>query len=138
MISVPPGVDPEDFLRPLLRDAAAAGIRVVRAFTGGPTVASPYPTPFTELIRRIIEVHLPGILFGPAPTYGGYTTSALLRQKGFPTYGFSPIRMNITDSMRRHSSNERIYLRDYLSGLKVYEDVLEEFVLNSKMCEDCH
>ena len=81
---------------------------------------------------------MPGILFGPAPTYGGYTTSALLRQKGFPTYGFSPIRMNITDSMRRHSSNERIYLRDYLSGLKVYEDVLEEFVLNSKMCEDCH
>ena len=138
VISVPPGVDPEDFLRPLLRDAAAAGIRVVRAFTGGPTVASPYPTPFTELIRRVTEVHFPGILFGPAPTAGGYTTSALLRQKGFPTYGFSPIPMNITDSMRRHSANERVYLRDYLTGLQVYEDVLEEFVLNSKMCEDCH
>jgi len=46
--------------------------------------------------------------------------------------------MNITDSMRRHSANERLYLRDYLTGLQVYEDFLEEFALNSKMCEDCH
>jgi acetylornithine deacetylase/succinyl-diaminopimelate desuccinylase-like protein len=129
VVSVPPGMDPGDFLRPILEGAVAAGIRVTRSFSGGPTVGSPYPTAFTELIRRVIEGHFPGVPFGPAPAVGGFTTSALLRQRGYPTYGFSPIPMNITDSVRRHGPNERVYLRDYLKGVETFEDVLEEFAL---------
>jgi acetylornithine deacetylase/succinyl-diaminopimelate desuccinylase-like protein len=137
-ISVPPGLDPMAFLRPIVADAASAGVRVTRTFSGGVALASPYPTPFTEMIRRVTEAHFPGVLFGPAPTFGGYTTSALLRQKGIPTYGYSSIPMNISDSSRRHGANERIYLRDYLTGVRVYEDLLEEFALTTKICEDCH
>ncbi|HYV42286.1 MAG TPA: hypothetical protein VEO02_10900, partial [Thermoanaerobaculia bacterium] len=70
-----------------------------------------------------------GVPFGPAPTAGGYTTSTLLRQRGYSTYGFSPIPMNITDAVRRHWTNERVYLRDYLTGVEAFEDVLEEFAL---------
>lgn len=137
-ISVPPGLDPMSYLRPVVADAESAGVHVRRAFSGSVALASPYPTPFTELIRRVTEVHFPGVPFGPAPTSGGYTTSALLREKGIPTYGYSSIPMNISDSSRRHGGNERIYLRDYLTGVRVYEDLLEEFALTSKMCEDCH
>ncbi len=132
-ISVPPGLDPMTFLLPIVTDAPSAGVRVTRAFSGGVALASPYPTSLTEMIRRVTEAHFPGVPFGPAPTFGGYTTSALLRQKGIPTYGYSSIPMNITDSSRRHGGNERIYLRDYLTGVRVYEDLLEEFALTSKM-----
>jgi hypothetical protein len=38
--------------------------------------------------------------------------------------------MNITDSVRRHGNNERVYLRDYVKGVALFEDVLEEFALN--------
>jgi acetylornithine deacetylase/succinyl-diaminopimelate desuccinylase-like protein len=37
--------------------------------------------------------------------------------------------MNITDAVRRHGANERIYLRDYLRGVDLFRDVLEEFAL---------
>jgi len=137
-ISVPPGLDPMSFLQPILADAASAGVRVTRAYSAGVALASPYPTLFTEMLRQVTEAHFPGVPFGPAPTSGGYTTSALLRQKGIPTYGYSPIPMNITDSSRKHGPDERIYLRDYLTGVQVYNDLLEEFALTTKLCEDCY
>jgi acetylornithine deacetylase/succinyl-diaminopimelate desuccinylase-like protein len=37
--------------------------------------------------------------------------------------------MNITDTVRRHSNNERLYLRDFLRGVDLYRDVVEEFAL---------
>jgi acetylornithine deacetylase/succinyl-diaminopimelate desuccinylase-like protein len=102
---------------------------VVRSFSSGATDASPYPTAFTELLRRVTTAHYPGVPFGPVPTYGGFTTSMVFRHRGFPTYGYSTIPMNITDAVRRHSNNERIYLRDYLNGVALYRDVVEEFAL---------
>jgi len=67
--------------------------------------------------------------FGPLPTFSAYTTSVYLRQKGYPTYGYSTIPMNITDAVRRHGANERVYLRDLIKGVALFEDVLEEFAL---------
>ena len=89
--------------------------------------ASPYPTPFTDLLKRVTEARYPGVPFGPIPTYGGYTTSTLLRQKGIPTYGFQPIVTNITDTARRHGNDERIYLRDYVNGVSLLSEVVEEY-----------
>jgi hypothetical protein len=37
--------------------------------------------------------------------------------------------MNITDAARRHGNDERIFLRDYLDGVRALEDVLAEFAL---------
>jgi acetylornithine deacetylase/succinyl-diaminopimelate desuccinylase-like protein len=130
VISTPPEVSPTQFLEAVLQDARALGLRTTLWFDGGVTSASPYPTPFTELLRRVTESHFPGVPFGPIPVYSAYTTSVFLRQKGFPTYGYSSIPMNITDAARRHGNNERIYLRDYVKGVGLFEDVLEEFALN--------
>ena len=101
------------------------------------SVASPYPTPFTELLRRVAEARFPGVPFGPFPTFGGYTTSILLRERGIPAYGFSPIPMNITDAARRHGNDERIFLRDYLTGVDLFADVLEEFALHPPAANKC-
>jgi acetylornithine deacetylase/succinyl-diaminopimelate desuccinylase-like protein len=129
VLSTPPGLGPERWLEPILRDAAQRGGTVVRSFSSGATDASPYPTAFTDLLRRVTGAHYPGVPFGPVPTFGGFTTSMVFRRHGFPTYGYSSIPMNITDAVRRHSNNERVYLRDYLKGVDLYRDVVEEFAL---------
>ena len=126
-ISVPPGVSPGRFLQPILEEARQNGFTVLTTMIGEVGAASPYPTPFTDLLRRVTEARYPGVPFGPIPTYGGYTTSTLLRQKGIPTYGFQPIVTNITDTARRHGNDERIYLRDYVNGVSLLSDVVEEY-----------
>jgi len=129
VVSTPPGMPPERYCDPILADARSHGITPVGAFSGGTTSASPYPTPFTEMLRRVTEGHFPGVPFGPLPTSGSFSTSMLFRQRGFPTYGFSPIPMNITDTSRRHRNDERIFLPDFLAGVRLFRDVLEEFAL---------
>ena len=123
------------YLSPILAAASREKIRVVRSLSSERASASPYRTPdgdlvpFVALLKRVTEARYPGIPFGPVPTYGGYTTSILFRQRGFATYGYSPIPMNITDAARRHGNDERIFLRDFLNGVRLYADVLEEFAL---------
>ena len=126
-VSVPPGVSPEPYLRPIREAARAEGLTILTEVVSEATSASPYPTPFTELIRRVTESRWPGTPFGPLPTYGGYTTSILLREGGIPTYGFQPIAMNINDAGRRHNNDERVFLRDYVNGVDLLSDVVEEF-----------
>ena len=129
VISTPPEVSPTPFLQAVRKDADRLGIKTTLSFDGGVTSASPYPTPFTELLQRVTQAHFPGVPFGPIPVFSAYTTSVFLRQKGFPTYGYSSIPMNITDAVRRHGNNERVYLRDYMNGVALFQDVLEEFAL---------
>ncbi len=126
-ISTPPGVDPALYLAPIVEDAKRSGAGVVESSWSEITVASPYPTPFTDLLERVTEAHFPGVPFGPVPTFGGYTTSILLRKRGIPAYGYASIPTNITDAARRHGNDERIYLHDYLAGVALYADILEEF-----------
>ncbi len=131
IVSVPPRVDPKPFLDPIVESAPGRGVRVVHTFSGEPTTPSPYPTPLTDLLRRVTEAVYPGVPFGPLPTFGGYTTSTLFRQRGFAAYGYSPIPMNITDEARRHGNDERIYLRDYLDGVALYREALVEYALSN-------
>lgn len=130
IVSTPPGVDPGRYLRPILDDASRSRIPALWSYSTGPTTASAYPTPLTELLKRVTEARYPGIPFGPVPTFGGYTTSIYFRQKGIPVYGYSPIPMNITDSARRHGNDERVFLRDYSSGLDLYADIVAEYAVN--------
>ena len=84
------------------------------AVHGHPEDASPRPL-------------LPGVPFGPMPTFGGYTTSILFRQRGFPTYGYSPIAMNITDSVRGTATTSGSSCGTTSSACEIYADALEEF-----------
>jgi len=126
-ISVPPGVAPRPYLDPILKAAGEQSVRVLSVFDSGPTRASRYPSALTDLLQRVTEAHYPGVPFGPIPGFGGYTTSILFRNRGFETYGYSPFAMNITDAARRHSNDERIFLRDYLTGVGMFTDVLLEY-----------
>lgn len=128
LVSTPPGVDPAIFAGPIEKDARRVA-RVLSVSGSGPTQASPYPTPLTELLRQVIQARHPGIPFGPVPTFDGWTTSNDFRKLGITAYGFSPIPANITDSSRRHGNDERIFLRDYLDGLEILENALGGFAV---------
>jgi len=129
-ISTPPGVPPRPFLEPILADAKREGLTVLTLVMSDATVASPFPTPFTDLLKRVVEAQFPGVPFGPVPTSSGYTTSILLRERGIPAYGFQAIPMNYTDASRRHGNDERVFLRDYLTGVALFANVLEEFAVH--------
>ena len=129
VVSTPPGVAPDPFVARIVADAGNRKLTVRETFSTGATVASPYPTPFTEMIRRITEARYPSVPFGPAPTFGGVTTSIHFRRHGMDAYGYSPIPMNITDTARRHGNDERIYLRDYLEGVRLYREIVAEHAL---------
>jgi acetylornithine deacetylase/succinyl-diaminopimelate desuccinylase-like protein len=124
---VPPGVAPLPYLRPIIGAAERQDLKVVRVSDSGTTSASKYPSALTDLLQRVTEAHFPGVPFGPVPGFGGSTTSVYLRDAGMQVYGFSPFPMNITDSARRHWNDERIYLRDYLDGVSLFEDALLEY-----------
>ena len=126
-VAVPPGMAPRPYLEPVLEQARRQGLTVVASFDSGATKASAYPSPLTDLLERVTEAHHPGVPFGPVPGFGGYTTSLVLRDAGFEVYGYSPFPMNITDAARRHWNDERIYLRDYLSGIALFTDVVLEY-----------
>ena len=126
-VFTPPEMDTAPYVAEILADAARSSIRPVSEFQSGPTTASPYPTPITRALQRVTQARYPGVAFGPMPLIGGFTTSILFQQHGFAAYGFSPIAMNRFDSARRHGNDERVYLRDYLDGVNLYRDFLEEF-----------
>jgi acetylornithine deacetylase/succinyl-diaminopimelate desuccinylase-like protein len=121
---------------PIEADAAKNGIRIVSRYSSGVTTASPYLTPTGELvpllsiIRSVTEALSPGVPFGPVPTFGGSTTSIHFRQRGIAAYGYSPVPANITDSVRRHGNDERIFLRDYVNGVELYKELLMEFAFS--------
>jgi len=102
----------------------------LNSLSSGLTASSPYPTAFTTLLQTVTQARYPGVPFGPLPTFGGMTTSIYFRQRGIPTYGYSPIPMNITDQSRRHSNDERVFLRDYLNGVALYSQVLTAIALD--------
>jgi acetylornithine deacetylase/succinyl-diaminopimelate desuccinylase-like protein len=123
-VSTPPEIDPATYLGPIEEDARRR-VRIVSVSSTGPTVASPYPTPLTEILGQVMEARYPGVAFGPVPTYGGSTTSVYFRNRGIAAYGFSTVPANITDSSRRHGNDERIFLRDYVDGVNIYSDLLK-------------
>ena len=134
-VSTPPGMAPDPYMAPIEEDARRAGIKILETFSSGATTASPYRdasgqlVPFLRLIQRVTEARYPGVPFGPVPTFAGVTTSLLFRNRGIPAYGYSPTPFNITDAARRHGSDERIYLRDYIDGVDLYKELLLEFAL---------
>lgn len=127
IVSTPPSLAPDPYLAPIERNAREHGIRVLQAESSGVTSASPYPTGFTDLLQRVVRARFPGVPFGPVPVSGGVTTSLEFRRRGFPTYGFSPVAMNAFDAARRHGNDERIYLRDYVTGVDLLREAVAEY-----------
>jgi acetylornithine deacetylase/succinyl-diaminopimelate desuccinylase-like protein len=127
IVSVPPGASPDLYLDPIAAAARDLPLATLERESSGRTVPSPWPTETTELLKRVTAAFHPGLPFGPVPTFGAMTTSQHFRKAGIPAYGYSPILMNITDEARRHGNDERLFLRDYLDGIEILDQVVKEY-----------
>jgi acetylornithine deacetylase/succinyl-diaminopimelate desuccinylase-like protein len=54
----------------------------------------------------------------------------VFRDRGIPAYGFSPAPINVVDQSRVHRADERMFLRDFVNGVGLYSDVVEEWAFN--------
>jgi acetylornithine deacetylase/succinyl-diaminopimelate desuccinylase-like protein len=132
IVSTPPGMPPDGYLDRFAAEARRLGVKIRERQSSGGTTASPYPTGFTDELRDMTHAFYPGLPFGPVPISGGTTTSQWFRNRGFATYGYTPILMNITDEARRHFNDERVFLRDYLEGIEIMDQVVLEYAFFPK------
>jgi acetylornithine deacetylase/succinyl-diaminopimelate desuccinylase-like protein len=125
-VSLPLGVDPCPYLDAVLAEAGRRGASWVSRECSGPLSASPYPTPDTEAIRRVLQALLPGIPLLPMINSFAGTTSVEFRKRGIPAYGFTPFQIDPADAARRHGNDERIFLPFYTRGVTAMREVLFE------------
>ena len=112
-------------LPPLDRGGARRSVRVFGLQSSGPTTASPYPTPLTELLRQVVEARHPGSPVRPCPDFGGSTTSIYFRQRGIAAYGFSPVAANITDSAGATATTRGSFCGTMSMGLDISAESAE-------------
>jgi acetylornithine deacetylase/succinyl-diaminopimelate desuccinylase-like protein len=127
VVSTPPGVDPAPLDRQLLEEAKGEGIHVLRNHSVPVTPASPFPTPMTAEIERVVDAVHPGASVGAYVVPQAYSSCLPLRRAGIACYGFSPFQIGLQDSSRRHGNNERIFLPAYLDGVELYRLLVADF-----------
>lgn len=125
-VSLPLGVDPAPYLdREVAKAAAKGAIAVFRRLTP-PGSASPFPTPDTDAIGRVLAALHPGITVLPLINSFSDTTSVEFRRRGIPAYGLSPFQVDPADESRRHGQDERIFLPFYTRGVAAMREILFE------------
>lgn len=80
-------------------------------------------TPLFEAIRNALVKRHPGAAVTPMLVPFG-TDSVNLRAKGIVAYGFSPMVLDPQTAASAHGDAERIPVGEFLSGLRIYYDVL--------------
>lgn len=92
----------------------------------GSRTASPIDTPlFAQLVRAIEEAH-PGVPVGPYFLPWAATDSRFYRERGIPSYGYSPFLLTVTETMQTGRPNERMQLPGYLRGVELYRKLIRE------------
>jgi acetylornithine deacetylase/succinyl-diaminopimelate desuccinylase-like protein len=125
-LSIPMDVSPRPYLDAVLAEAHQKGLKPEGTYCGPPGMASPYPTPDTEALRRVIEAANPRLPFIPIVNAFMSSTAVEFRKRGIPAYGFTPIHVGPTDAARRHGNDERILLPFYVRAIPVMREALFE------------
>jgi len=122
-----PGQDPESFMAEL-RAIVGPEPRFELIKTAPPAETSP-DTELFELIRRKVEAADPGAHAIPWMTPGA-TDNKFYARLGSQCYGFSPVRLeaHMPFGSLFHGNDERLPIEGFLWGLKVYAEVVMEFV----------
>ncbi|MEZ5313269.1 MAG: hypothetical protein R2862_06225 [Thermoanaerobaculia bacterium] len=121
---------PDAELEPVLAELVPAwktgGLTYVLQRDIGSRTASPIDTPlFAQLVRAIEEAH-PGVPVGPYFLPWAATDSRFYRERGIPSYGYSPFLLTVTETMQTGRPNERMQLPGYLRGVELYRKLIRE------------
>lgn len=58
----------------------------------------------------------------------GFTDSHFFRERGIASYGFEPFAITREDDERVHGNDERIPVKNYTDGVRLYWNVVDDFV----------
>jgi len=61
---------------------------------------------------------------------GGFTDSHFFRDLGITSYGYSPFAFTVADSAGVHGNDERVSVQNIVTGVKVYYQLLNRFVVS--------
>jgi len=122
-----PGEDPESFMGEL-RKIVGPEPKFELVTTAPPAETSP-DTELFELIRQRIEAADPGARAIPWMTPGA-TDNKFYARLGSQCYGFSPVKLHshMPFGSLFHGHDERLPIDGFFWGLKVYAEVVLEFV----------
>lgn len=116
-----------DVLRQRIGEDLWATMEVEVVVAGDP-VESPVDSPFYRLLEDTIRDHDPTAV--PVPVMAPFSTDAKHTARlGIPTYGFSPLRLQLEDRFLElfHGIDERVSLEALEFGLPVLYDVVRRF-----------
>lgn len=121
-----PQAELDPVLAELVPDWKTVGLSYTLQPDLGSRAASPVDTPlFAQLVRAIEEAH-PGVPVGPYFLPWAATDSRFYRERGIPSYGFSPFLLTVTETLQTGRPNERMQLPGYLRGIELYRKLIRE------------
>jgi acetylornithine deacetylase/succinyl-diaminopimelate desuccinylase-like protein len=91
------------------------------------TSSPDYRSPLYEAIEHAVSRHVPGAVTVPALLAGG-TDSRYFRAKGAKAYGFEPFVRSQEEEALIHGDNERIRIEELNRALRIYYDLLKDFL----------
>jgi acetylornithine deacetylase/succinyl-diaminopimelate desuccinylase-like protein len=118
-----PGVNADEFISEMKARVNDPRITIERLSSPVDAGESPSDTVMFKALSAALRKHHPGAEVTPMLVPFG-TDSVHLRKRKIPSYGFTPMILDIATIATMHSDSERIPVDQFLKGLHVYFDVL--------------
>jgi acetylornithine deacetylase/succinyl-diaminopimelate desuccinylase-like protein len=120
-----PGETYEAARERLLPDWITHGVTTTFRAPLGADHGSPTDHPAYVELLDVIREAFPGVRVGPYFVPTSATDSRFFRERGIPSYGFSPFLIFSSDTFSVDGPNERIDLPGYVQGVALYRTVVE-------------
>ena len=112
----------------LLPEWKRFGLTATRPYESGGRAASPLDQPlFRTLVEEVRAAH-PEAPVGPYFLPWTATDSRFFRERGIPSYGFSPFLVSVTDTLQIALPNERMQLPGFVEGIRLYRRTVRRLV----------
>ncbi len=114
-----PGEDPQEFIKELKKIIGDDSIKIEVILSFPPATSPPHPEAMgiiTEMAKNNDGVAV------VSPLVRGFTDCHFFREKGFPCFGFMPLRNPASEGGMVHGIDERMTIQSLRAGLRgMYE-----------------
>lgn len=123
-----PGVDHDEAVAELLPGWLTHGISMTVGEPEGASHGSPRDHLLFLMAVESLQRTYPGTAAGGYFLPGTMTDARFFRAEGIPAYGYSPFLFFSTDTMRADRINERIPLPGFVSGVRIYSELVRSVI----------
>ena len=123
-----PDQDPQTFIAELATIMNDKQITIEKIMGFTPAVSKTT----TPLFKAIESVSMDALNALVIPTVaGGFTDSHFFRDLGITSYGYSPFTFSTAEFSGVHGNDERVSVSNVTNGVKIYYQLLQEFVVEN-------